>query len=170
MTFLRPTYVVEHVTDINLDDLKAEGICGLMFDLDNTLMAPHSGQLTADIATWLSIVKESFQVVILSNNPRDFYIEKAAQEIGCVAYGRAKKPQIKTASKALKEMKLLPCQVAMIGDRPLTDILVGQKMKFTTILVEPLVKRQKISFVRFLRKIEKLLLSPPKKNFTEIKN
>ncbi|MCK7484503.1 MAG: hypothetical protein MZU97_02350 [Bacillus subtilis] len=45
MAFLKPTYIVEHVTDINLDDLKADGIKGLLFDLDNTLMRPAYGHI-----------------------------------------------------------------------------------------------------------------------------
>lgn len=167
MVFLKPTYIVEHVTDINLEDLKKEGIKGLMFDLDNTLMAPHAGQLTADIASWLEEVKENFKIVILSNNPHEFYIEKAAEEIGCPAYGKAGKPNVKTALIALKEMDLLPSQVAMIGDRPLTDIWVGQRLKLVTILVDPLIKKEEIAIVKVLRRLERIFIAGEKKIFNK---
>jgi len=158
---------VEHVTDITLEDLKSDGIKGLMFDLDNTLMAPHSGQLTADISEWLEKVKENFKIAILSNNPHECYIEKAAEEIGCPAYGKAGKPDVKAAVIALKEMDLLPEQVAMVGDRPLTDIWVGQKLKLVTILVDPLIKHREMAVVKFLRKLERIFIKKPQKIFTQ---
>lgn len=169
MAFLRPTYIVEHVTDINLEDLKADGIKGFMFDLDNTLMAPHSGQLTVEIALWLEKVKENFKIAILSNNPHQKYIEQAAKEIGCIAYAKAKKPKIKTALQALKDLDLLPSQIAMVGDRPLTDIWVGQRLKLTTVLVDPLIKHKEVKIVKMLRRLERIFIKSPSKIFTQVK-
>lgn len=166
MTFLKPTYVVEHVTDINLEDLKASGIKGLVFDLDNTLMEPNAGQLTNDIAQWISTVKESFKIAVLSNNPHECYIKKASEEIGCPAYAKAGKPNINTAVKVLSEIELEAKEVAMVGDRPLTDIWVGQKLNLTTILVDPLIKHREMLIVKFLRRLERLFIGKPQKTFS----
>lgn len=167
---LKPTYVVERVTDINLDDLQKDGVKGLIFDLDNTIMAPKTGELTPDIADWLELVKNDFKIAIVSNNPREHYIQKAAEIVSCRAYGKAKKPSKNVTSKALKEMELLPSQVAIVGDRPLTDIWVGQKLGLTTILVDPLIKREEAAIIKFLRKIERLFAHPPKKIFSDKSN
>ena len=166
---LKPTYVVEHVTDINLEDLKAEGIRGLIFDLDNTIMAPKTGELTKEIEGWLNVVKNDFKISIVSNNPREHYVQEAAQLVGAPAYAKAKKPGTEVAAKALKEMDLLPSQVVMIGDRPLTDIWVGQRLGMITILVDPLIKHEEIAIVKFLRKLERIFIERPKKIFTHHK-
>ncbi len=168
MIRLKPTYIAEHVTDINLEDLKKENIKGLIFDLDNTLMPPKSGEFPQDIEHWLELVKNDFKIAILSNNPHKDYVKKAGEIAGCIAYEKAEKPRRKAALQALKDLDLLPEQVVMIGDRPLTDILVGQRLGLITILVDPLIKHEEIQFVKFLRKLERIFISSPKNKFNEI--
>ena len=167
MLRLKPTYIVEHVTDINLEDLKNDNIKGLIFDLDNTLMPPRSKVFPENIAQWLELVKNDFKIAILSNNPHKDYVKNAGKLAGCVAYEKAGKPRRAAAVKALKDLDLLPEQVVVVGDRPLTDILVGQRLKFITILVDPLMKREEIRIIKFLRKIERLFISAPSKKFSK---
>jgi len=163
---MKPTYIVERVTDINLSDLKDEGIKGLIFDLDNTLIPPKTASLPADIKSWLDETKGDFKIAIVSNNPREHYLEICRNELNCPVYGKAKKPRRSITVKALKEMDLLPNQVAMVGDRPLTDILVGVRLGLTTILVDPLMKHQEIAIVKFLRKLERIFIKAPHKKFS----
>jgi len=68
---------------------------------------------------------------------------------------------------ALKDLDLLPSQVAMVGDRPLTDIWVGQRLGLITILVDPLMKHEEAAIVQFLRKLERIFIRPAKKLFPE---
>jgi len=164
---LKPTYIVERVTDINLEDLKGEHIKGLIFDLDNTLMPPNTGNYPEDIFHWLELVKNDFKIVILSNNPEKDYVQKAGEIAGCLAYEKAGKPRTKAAIQALKDIDLLPEQVVMVGDRPLTDIWVGQRLGMTTILVDPIMKHEEIEIVKFLRKLERISISPAKKFFSK---
>jgi HAD superfamily phosphatase (TIGR01668 family) len=163
---LKPTYIVERVTDINLEDLKDDNIKGLIFDLDNTIMPPNSSAFPEDIAEWLEKVKEDFCIAILSNNPDAQYVRDAGEKLGCIAYYKANKPRRKAAFQALKEMDLIPSQVVMVGDRPLTDIWVGQRLGVTTILVDPIMKKQEIWAVKQLRKLERIFVSAPKKTFS----
>lgn len=164
---LKPTYIVEHVTDINLDDLKDEGIKGLIFDLDNTIMAPKTGEFTEDIMDWLNIVRNDFKIAIVSNNPHEEYIENASKVACCPAYSKAGKPRTGVAAKALKDLNLLPHQVAMVGDRPLTDVWMGQRLGLITILVDPLIKYQEIPIVKLLRKLERIFIQPAGKSFRQ---
>ncbi len=166
MLRLRPTYAVERVTDINLEDLKAENIKGLIFDLDNTLMHPQTSYLPDDIEQWLDTVKNDFKITILSNNPYTHYVKAAGKRVGCVAYEKAGKPRRKAALKALKDLDLLPNQVAIIGDRPLTDIWVGQRLGMTTILVDPLLKHKEIWIIKYLRKLEKIFITKALRTFS----
>ena len=47
--FLKPTYLIAgDVTDIDIDELSRSGIKGLILDLDSTLVAPKSAQITQE--------------------------------------------------------------------------------------------------------------------------
>ncbi len=164
---LKPTYIVERVTDINLHDLMDDNIKGLIFDLDNTIMPPKTGILPEDIAEWLEIAKLDFKIAILSNNPCSVYVKEAGEKVGCIAIEKAAKPRRKAAVKALKDLDLIPSQVVIIGDRPLTDILVGQRLGLITILVDPIMKQKENRLFKFLRKLERLFVSAPKKSFSD---
>jgi len=166
---LKPTYIVERVTDINLQDLKDDNIKGLIFDLDNTLMPPKTGEVPEDIAKWLEEAKQDFKIAILSNNPCALYVKDAAEKVGCIAFEKARKPSRKAAVQALKTLELIPSQVVVIGDRPLTDVLVGQRLGLTTILVDPISKERENKFMLFLRDIEMFFVSSPKKFFSDKK-
>lgn len=167
---LKPTYIVERVTDINLEDLRDDNIKGLIFDLDNTLMPPKTCDLPEDIAEWLEKVKSDFKVAILSNNPNKCYVQEAGKKVGCIAFEKANKPRRKAAVQALKQLDLIPSQVVMVGDRPLTDIWVGQRLGITTILVDPIMKHKEAKIIKFLRKLERIFVSSPKKSFSDKKN
>lgn len=162
---LKPTYIVDRVTDINLEELRDENIKGLIFDLDNTLMPPKTCNLPEDIAQWIIEAKVDFKIAILSNNPDKSYVKQAGEQIGCIAFEKAGKPRRKAALLALKDMELIPSQVVMVGDRPLTDIWVGQRLGIITILVDPIMKQQEAGIIKLLRKMERLFVSSPKKTF-----
>ncbi len=164
---LKPTYITDHVTSINFEDLIQEGIKGLIFDLDNTIMKPRTGKLTEDIREWLNQAKEHFLLAVVSNNPHKDYMEEVEKEVGIPVYYRAKKPRRGATLKAIKDMKLLPSEVAMVGDRTLTDIFVGQRIGLVTILVDPLMKYQEPAFIRLCRKFERLFIHPAKKVFSK---
>lgn len=167
MLKLKPTYIVERVTDINLDDLKDESIKGLIFDLDNTLMHPQTAHLPEDIEKWLEVVKNDFKIAILSNNPYTNYVREAGERVGCVAYEKANKPRRRAALKALRDLDLLPEQVAIIGDRPLTDIWVGHRLGMVTILVDPLLKHEEMWIIKNLRNLEKIFITKALRKFTD---
>lgn len=106
-------------------------------------MPPNTGIYPQDIAQWLEEVKKEFKIAILSNNPYSNYVQKAGEDAGCPAYHKAGKPRRKIVRQALKNLELLPEQTVLIGDRPLTDILAGQRLGMVTILVDPLGNQRK---------------------------
>ena len=56
----------------------------------------------------------------------------------------------------LKENNITPKQMAMVGDRPLTDILFGKILGCTTILVDSISWQEEKPIVRIARKLEKI--------------
>lgn len=159
MPFFRPTYLIDgDLTDIDLDRLAQDGIKGLLLDLDSTLLAPKSGKLTPAVESWLQAAKMRFQLAVVSNNRKDPYIKQAEKLLAIPVFGRAKKPCTAIFKKALADFNLDPPQVAVVGDRPLTDIWGGQRAGMKTILVLPLKTINEPGWKTFLRKLERCFI------------
>ncbi|MBS1954741.1 MAG: YqeG family HAD IIIA-type phosphatase [Cyanobacteria bacterium SZAS-4] len=159
MVFLRPTYPLDgDVTDIDLDMLVRDGIKGIIFDLDSTIMAPRSGKITAETATWLELARARFQLAVVSNNKNDPYIKQVQEHLNMIVLGRAAKPSAKLFLQVLEMFKLRADEVVVVGDRPLTDVWGGQRAGMKTILVWPLKSMNEPSWILFFRKLERCFI------------
>jgi len=158
--FLKPSLVVTgNVTHISIDELVALGIRGLILDLDNTVMAPKSGIIEAPVQAWLDEARQKgLAAVILTNNKKLPYCLEAERVLGMKVIPIARKPAVPKMQEALDLLGLQPKQVAVVGDRPLTDVWGGQRVGAYTILVEPLLKDVETPLIKFLRRLERLSL------------
>ncbi len=153
--FLKPTLIYDaDVTRVRLEDLKNLGVEGLILDLDNTIMAPKSAKLDLPVKYWLEVMKKHFKIVILTNNKKVFYLEAVKQVLELPVIGFAKKPLAFGIHEALDILKLPNDKIAVIGDRPLTDIWLGQRFGFKTVLVRSLTAHIEPKWKYFLRKLE----------------
>lgn len=156
---LRPTYLIDgDVTDIDLDQLERDGIRGLIFDLDSTLVAPHAGKLTGEVEAWLERARQKFKVAVVSNNKRDPYIQEVQLILQMPCIGCAAKPSRKAFLRVLSDFGLAPHEVAVIGDRPLTDVWGGQRAGMKTILVLPLKTMNEPGWITMFRKLERVFI------------
>lgn len=161
--FLKPTWVIADVIELPLDELRQQGIRGFIFDLDNTLMAPHTGVLTERMTAWLTrLTREGFPYIVVSNNKRTPYLQAAEALMGIPVLGPAAKPRRRVLRQALDWLNLPAAAVAVVGDRPLTDIWGGQRLGCATVLVDPLMKEVEHVFVQFLRRLERLTVQTPR--------
>lgn len=159
MVFLKPDYLIDgDVTDIDLERLQADGIKGIIFDLDSTLLAPRSGQVTKEVDSWLKRAKSLFRVIIVTNNKRDPYIEHARCHLDIPTIGRAAKPRRRAFLQAASLLEMQPQEVAVVGDRPLTDVLGGRRAGMKTILVWPLKTMNEPGWITFFRKLERCII------------
>ncbi len=155
----RPTYLINgDITDIDLDRLAADGVRGLILDLDSTVVAPRSGLLTEPVANWLTRARSTFKLAIVSNNKRGPYLEQVRLLLDMPTIGRAAKPRRGGFRQALEIMQLEPSEVAVVGDRPLTDVWGGQRAGMRTILVWPLKTMNEPDWITFFRKLERLVI------------
>jgi len=161
MVFIRPSLIVDgDVTDINLDDLRAEGIKALLLDLDSTIVAPRSGMLTKQAADWLERARPHFKLAVVSNNKRLDYLKQIEVLLAMPVIFNARKPSRKAILSVLADFGLSPKDAVLIGDRPLTDIFAGQRMGMKTILVYPLKTMNEPGWKTFVRRLERLFIRP----------
>lgn len=153
--FLKPDYDLKNIYEIDLDNLKSQGIKALLFDLDSTLMGSKRGFYTEDTLEWLEKVKQDFFVGIVSNNNNPAYMEKVRACTDVPIVFEAHKPNKKVAEDFIKEHGLSVETTCFVGDRPLTDVLCGKNLGCKTILVDSITADIEKPIVRFVRRLER---------------
>lgn len=153
--FLKPDHNLKSIYDINLDELKSDGVKAMLFDLDSTIMASKSGCYSEEMTEWLKQVKENFFIAVVSNNKNPEYIEKVKNISDFPLLFNACKPKTGPAKEFLKKYDLNPKECVLVGDRPLTDILCGKLLGCKTILVDSITADTETKLVRFVRNLER---------------
>ena len=146
--FIKPDYNLKRLFDIDLEELKKQGIVALLFDLDSTLMASKSGIYSESVLSWLKTVRKDFFIAVVSNNKNSTYISKVKAVSDF--------PNTKKVLEFIKEHNLTPDKCVIVGDRPLTDILCGKRLGCKTILVDSVTADTEHKIVRFVRFLERL--------------
>ena len=152
-----PDMYQKNIYDINYQKLLNQGIKCLMFDLDNTLVAPSIKKPTEEVENLFKKLKKmGFRVIIFSNSPKKRVKPfKEGLEVDCSASSR--KPFKKKFLKVLSFYNYTITEVAIIGDQILTDVVGGNKIGILTVLVDPVSKRDMI-LTKFNRIVEKIII------------
>ena len=152
---LKPDYNLKNIYEIDLELLKNQGVKAMFFDLDSTIMVSKSAEYTEKTEAWLKKVDEDFFIAVISNNKKCEYIEKVRSISSFQVIGSANKPSPKAMKKLLKKINMLPHEVVIVGDRPLTDILAGKLLGAKTILVDSINAHNEGPATRFVRWLER---------------
>lgn len=156
-----PDIYQKSVYDIDYSKLKSRGIKCLLFDLDNTLVFPSTKEPTEELKELFKNIKKDFEVVIFSNSPNCRL--KPFGEILDVKYSySSRKPSKKKFIEFIDNSKYDLGEIAIIGDQLLTDILGGNNVGITTILTDPLTKKDMI-FTKFNRCLERSVIKKLRK-------
>lgn len=153
-----PDIYIKSVYKIDYDKLKERGIKCILFDLDNTL-APLSmkrpGKKIKDLFNKLKSM--GFKIIIFSNSGKKRLKPfKSELEVDC-AYS-CRKPSRTKFDIILKDYKFSVSEVVIIGDNIITDILGGNKVGITTVLVNPISSKDRI-ITKFVRLYEKYIIA-----------
>lgn len=156
--FLKPDYNLKSIYDIDFMKLKASGVKALLFDLDSTIMASKSGYYSEKTSQWLQASGEEFFIAVISNNKNLDYINKVKKISHFPILFDAGKPRVSKTKKFLKEHNININECILIGDRPLTDVLCGKFLGCKTVLVDSITADTESKLVRFVRKLERLVI------------
>lgn len=162
---IKATYITSgDITTLSIDELLQGGVKGLILDLDSTIMVSKSGEISSDIREWLDAAHKAFggAIVVLSNNKREEYMRQAEGVLNIRVIGHGKKPFAKGFIKALESLNLSESEVAVVGDRALTDILGGNMNGLKTVLVWPLKSISEPGWKTFVRNLERALVRASK--------
>lgn len=156
---LLPHQHVRSVFELDLAELRAQGIRGLIFDLDNTLGAWGFTQWDERVLRWLGEVQSAgFEMAFLSN---DEGIDRDAVRAGLDGHPLrfdAGKPGTRGFRESLKALEMDAAEVAMIGDQIFTDVLGARRVGLYTVLVRPFDPETETSSTRVRRWLERQIL------------
>ncbi|CAN0913929.1 Phosphatidylglycerophosphate phosphatase 1, chloroplastic/mitochondrial [Linum grandiflorum] len=152
-----PHLAVPDIRYIDWAELRRRGFKGVVFDKDNTITVPYSLSLWDPLRSSMKQCKSVFgdDIAVFSNSAGlleyDYDGSKAMaleRAIGIkVIRHRVKKPA-GTAEEIEKHFGCTSSQLIMVGDRPFTDIVYGNKNGFLTILTKPLSTAEEPFIVR----------------------
>ncbi|MEY3298618.1 MAG: hypothetical protein RLZZ597_1878 [Cyanobacteriota bacterium] len=138
-SLLQPNLVLGgSVFDISPALLGHYNLKGLILDVDDTLVPLRQAESDPDLGTWMASIKTVGDVWLVSNNVNSSRIKRIATPLEVPYLTSAGKPSRRKLKLALEAMALPPDQVAMVGDRLLTDVLAGNRLGLFTILVDPM--------------------------------
>lgn len=149
-----PDVYQQSIHTINYSNLHERGIKCLLFDLDNTLTPFNLDEVNEKTIKLINKLKKDFKVYIFSNSPKK-RVNKFKEILKIESVHFAKKPLKSSFKKVMFKEDLDESQIAIIGDQLCTDILGGNKVGITTVLVNPISVKDIIltNFNRFLEKI-----------------
>ncbi|HEV8339613.1 MAG TPA: YqeG family HAD IIIA-type phosphatase [bacterium] len=157
LELFRPRRVASTLADLEPAALAAQGIRGLVVDLDNTLVAYGSAAPTEEARRWVGAARAAGLRVVLVTNNRTRRTRALAEGLELPVASGLMKPSTSGLRRALAMMALMPGETAIVGDQLLTDILAGNRLGLFTILVRPMGRREFPTTRLINRTIERLL-------------
>ena len=142
MKSFQPSYRYKTLADVPIEELAAEGIRGVLLDIDNTLV-PYGeyDRIPARNLEWLKRAEAVGVKVLLYSNASQWKIDRIGAVSGLSGVPKAYKPSWRLLDRALAILGATKDQVIMVGDQLCTDILGGNWCGVKTVLVEPIVEK-----------------------------
>lgn len=151
-----PSEYVDSTYEISYKALKEEGIRGVVFDIDNTLV-PHGAPADERAVKLFEVLRElGIRTCLLSNN-KEPRVKSFADAVGSRYIYKGGKPSRKGYRKAMDRMETDCSSTVFIGDQLFTDIWGANRTGIRSILVKPINPKEEIQII--LKRIpEKLVL------------
>ncbi len=146
--YYKSTYVIP------FKELYNEGIRGVIFDVDNTLV-PHGAPADDRAKKLFTDLKElGFSCCLISNN-KEARVKMFNQNIGVDYIYDAHKPSTKNYKKAMTIMGTDESNTIFVGDQLFTDVWGAKRANIRSFLVMPMNPKEEIQIVlkRYLEQI-----------------
>ncbi len=155
--WLRPTHLADRVWEIDLEHLWAQGVRGLILDLDNTLTEWNRSELRPEVRAWVEAARaRGLALCLVSNAFHGRRVKAVAAELGIPCVTRAGKPFPRAFRRGLVAMGTAAEATCAIGDQVFTDMLGANRLGLVTVLLTPLAPRES-PHTRLIRLVERPL-------------
>ena len=131
---------------IPYDRLYKQGIRGIIFDIDNTLVPPDAPADRRSMALFRLLHRMGYRVCLVSNN-KEARVRSFAEKVGADYVCRALKPLRRGYVEAMRLMGTVPENTVSVGDQIFTDIWGANRLGMHSILVKPMVQGEEPQIV-----------------------
>lgn len=151
-----PDEIQESSYAIDYRQLYDEGVRGLIYDIDNTLVE-HGAPADERAKKLFNDLKEiGFKAVIISNN-KEKRVKSFSDDVGVPSFYDVGKPSKKGYMDAVNLMGIDVKSAVFIGDQLFTDIWGAKRCGIRNILVKPIDPHEEIQIV-LKRRLEAIVL------------
>ena len=152
-----PDMYQKSIFTIDYQKLQTNGIKCILFDLDNTIAPVNEKRPSQRVIDLFSNLKERGFIVVIFSNSHKSRLQPFKDETGVEYCPFACKPKSKKFYEVMNQYNVDESEVAIIGDQMLTDILGGNRVGITTILIQPISKSDFIG-TKFNRVLESIII------------
>lgn len=157
MTLL-PDKLYVSVAQITPAELLAQGVLGLILDVDNTLAARQAAMPDKPVMEWIKTLRAAgVGLYVLSNNRRG-RVTRFSQAMGVPAIHMGMKPFPFAFTRAVRGLGLPKSAVAAVGDQIYTDVFGAHLAGLRAFLVRPIASKESF-FVDARRLFEQPVLA-----------
>ena len=149
-----PDHEVESAYGLDYERLYEQGVRGIIFDIDNTLV-PHGAPADERAVALIGRLKKmGFGVLLLSNN-KEPRVKMFNDSVGAGYIFKAGKPGKEGYERAMRELGTTAGNTVFVGDQLFTDVWGAKRAGIETYLVKPIHPKEEIQIVlkRYLEKI-----------------
>ena len=120
-------------------------------------MSGKKPELSNEIKDWIINSKKYFYAYLFSNNPSKKRIKLIGEDLDLEFTYSGGKPSKRKLKKVLDKIPYSSIEIAIIGDRVFTDILIGNRLGMYTILVDSVDSNGKKIEINYFQSIERYL-------------
>ncbi len=151
-----PDAYVASAYEIDYEGLYREGLRGIIFDIDNTLV-PHGAPADKRaIALFRRLKQIGYAVLLLSNN-KEARVKQFNNAVRVKYIFKAGKPGRTGYLRAMREIGTDTATTLFVGDQLFTDVWGAKRAGIRNILVKPIHPKEEIQIV-LKRKLERVVL------------
>ena len=151
---------------IPFDYYHAQGMQGVIFDIDNTLV-PHDAPADEQAVELFERLRAMGMKTCLLSNNKEPRVKPFADFVGSCYIHKAGKPGVKGYEKAMELMGTDREHTLFVGDQLFSDVYGANRAGLYSILVRPMNPREEIQIV-MKRYLEKPVLYFYKKHARDI--
>ncbi len=137
-----PDIYQKDIYKIDYDNLKSRGIKCLIYDLDNTLVTITETLPREETKVLFKNLKDKGFKIFIASNSIKARVKPFHQELKVDYISSTKKPHTEKVSDLIIKARFGPDEVAIIGDSMMDDVLCGNTIGITTVLVDQIAKRE----------------------------
>ena len=137
-----PDLYQENIYKINYDVLLSRGIKCLIFDLDNTLVTIFERVPRKETKILFKELKEKGFKIFIASNSLNSRVKVFHEELNVEYVFSAKKPHIEKINKLIEKTKFTVDQIAIIGDSMMDDVVCGNTIGITTVLIDQIDRKE----------------------------